>query len=123
MAGGRRVRLTPFGVERWFDEHEDRARYNIAESCARPLGLDELLRIAGTGLRPDVRLGYQPSTGRADLRAAIADLYPRADPVNVLVTVGAIEANFLALTALCGPGDRAVAVSYTHLTLPTIYSV
>jgi len=111
------LRLTPFGVERWFDAHEARARYNIAESCARPLGLDELLRIAGAAPRPNTRLGYQPSAGRADLRASIAALYPGASADDVLVTVGAIEANFLALSALAAPGDRVIALVPTYQQL------
>lgn len=110
------MRLTPFGVERWFDAHEARARYNIAESCARPLGLEELLRVAG-GNAPSVRLGYQPSAGRAELRAAVAALYPRAGADDVLVTTGAIEANFLALSTLSAPGDRVIALFPTYQQL------
>ena len=110
------MRLSPFGVERWFDAHEARARHNIAESCARPLGLDELLSIAGA-TAPRVRLAYQPSAGRADLRAAIAALYPLASADDVLVTIGAIEANFLALSALSGPGDRVIALVPTYQQL------
>jgi aspartate/methionine/tyrosine aminotransferase len=97
------VHLTPFAVERWLARYERTVPYNIAESCAQPLTLADL-----GGMAPDLRLGYGDGAGGAELREAIAALYPGATADDVLVTVGAIEANFLALAALCGPGDRAV---------------
>lgn len=102
------MQLAPFGVERWLARYEFAVPYNIAESCARPLSLAELAELAGGGLAGDLRLGYVDAAGGPRLRAAIAGLYPGAVADDVVVTVGAIEANFLALAALCGPGDRVV---------------
>jgi aminotransferase len=57
---------------------------------------------------------YGPNAGTADLRSAIAEyLRDRRgttyDPSNeVIVTIGANEAVFLALMAFCGPGDEVI---------------
>ena len=57
---------------------------------------------------------YGPNAGNLDLRRAISDyLQDRRgtsyDPASeVLVTIGANEAVFLALMAFCGPGDEVI---------------
>ena len=63
----------------------------------------------------------------ADLR--MAQLMPLALTVFCFSKIH-IGSTFLVLAHPCGPGKKAikhvcvyVAVSYTHLTLPTIYSV
>jgi aspartate/methionine/tyrosine aminotransferase len=72
--------------------------------------LGELLEVGGldhtavTG----VEINYPQANGTVELRETIAALYPGATPDNVLVTVGAAEANFLAMTTLLAPGDEAV---------------
>lgn len=109
------MHLTPFAVERWFNEYEFRTPIDIGESCARPLRVEELLTFSSAICpTPDlnaVRLGYIESDGRADLRAAIAALYPGARAEDVLITGGAIEANFLALAALSGDPTSGTGVS------------
>jgi aspartate/methionine/tyrosine aminotransferase len=103
------LRLPPFAVERWLARYEFRVPFNVAESCARPLTVAELGELAGAeaGLAW-LRLGYVDAAGQPELREAIAALHPGARADDVLVTMGAIEANFLALAALCEPGDRVV---------------
>jgi len=105
------MELSPFGVERWLARYEFRVPYNIAESCAEPLSLAELAELAnlsGSPMSSELRLAYVDAAGSPELRSAIAAAYPGAAPDDVLVTIGAIEANFLALAVLCGPGDRVV---------------
>jgi hypothetical protein len=36
-----------FGVEDWMDRYEEGARYNITDTCAKPLTLDELFTLSG----------------------------------------------------------------------------
>lgn len=36
-----------FGVEDWMDRYEEGARYNITDTCAKPLTLNELLPFRG----------------------------------------------------------------------------
>lgn len=79
-------------------------RYDLAESTCPPLRLGDL----GDPLTlTEVELGYGTSLGDSELRGLIgADV--GVDPVEVLVTVGAVEAMFLLAQATCGPGDEAV---------------
>ncbi|MGE5572521.1 MAG: aminotransferase class I/II-fold pyridoxal phosphate-dependent enzyme [Bacteroidota bacterium] len=108
------MRIEPFSIERWFGRYEFTARYNIAESCVKPFTLSELGELCGTDVlqadaaRP-VGLGYTDSRGIPELREEIARLYPGRGPENVLVTTGAIEANFLVFAALLGPGDIVIS--------------
>ena len=59
------------------------------------------------------RTKYTPAAGLPGLREAIAEKLARVNGLpyraeNVLVTVGAKHAIFLALQALCNPGDRVL---------------
>ncbi len=106
------MKIEPFSIERWFGRYEFTARHNIAESCVKPFTLSELADLCGAdvfhGDRP-VGLGYTDSRGLPELREEIARLYPGRGPENVLVTAGAIEANFLVFGALLGPGDTVIS--------------
>jgi aspartate/methionine/tyrosine aminotransferase len=53
----------------------------------------------------DTELNYPQANGDPELRDAIAALYPEATRENVLVTVGAIQANYTALLTVTDPGD------------------
>ncbi|NIV34665.1 MAG: aminotransferase class I/II-fold pyridoxal phosphate-dependent enzyme, partial [Anaerolineae bacterium] len=57
----------------------------------------------------DLRLGYSEATGTLRLRSLLAQTYEDCGPDNILVTTGAIEANFLLFNVLLSPGDHVVA--------------
>ncbi|HXL04529.1 MAG TPA: aminotransferase class I/II-fold pyridoxal phosphate-dependent enzyme [Bacillota bacterium] len=102
------MELKPFALERWFGKYEFTARYNIAESCIKPFTVPELEEICGCDLlrTPEItNLGYTDSRGILELREEIAKLYPGRTTDNVLITTGAIEANYLVFMALLRPGD------------------
>lgn len=104
--------IRPFAIERWFSRYEFAVKYNIAESGIRAFSVTELeqccemdaLRTLG-----GVGLGYTDGRGIPELREEVARLYPGRGPENVLVTTGAVEANFLVFSALVGPGDAVVS--------------
>jgi aspartate/methionine/tyrosine aminotransferase len=108
--------IEPFALERWMTTHETTVRFDIAESGIHPLSLADLLgwlpaeeaRVALDGLL-DLRLGYCEGRGTGELRALIAETYAGCTPDNVLVTTGAIEANFLLCNVLLAPGDHVIA--------------
>lgn len=104
------MKIPPFGVERWFVKYEFHVELNIAESCIQPFTVRELCDLCGVDAAEllDLRIGYADGLGSEDLRTAIAGLYPGTGPENVLVTTGAIEANFLVAQAVLSAGDRAV---------------
>ena len=110
----------PFQVEQFLSDYEQGVTYNFSESGVHPLTLGGLLELAGTSVEAlsDVALDYPEVRGTERLRARIAALYPGAAAENVLVTVGASEANHLIASTLLQPGDEIVALSPTYQQLP-----
>ena len=110
----------PFQVEQFLSDYEQGVTYNFSESGVHPLTLGGLLELAGTSVEAlsDVALDYPEVRGTERLRARIAALYPGAEADNVLVTVGASEANQLIAATLLEPGDEMVALSPTYQQLP-----
>jgi aspartate/methionine/tyrosine aminotransferase len=101
--------------------------FDIAESGIYPLSLEELYDLIGSDEASKLadtilktRLGYSEARGTIGLRTAIADTFARATPEDVLVTTGAIEANFLIFNALLQEGDHVVAVSPAYQQLLSV---
>jgi len=119
------MKIEPFAVEDWMSAHELSARWNIAETCVDSLTLEDVLELGGDperileGLR-SLKLTYGAIPGGTRLRELIAARYAGVDPADVLVTNGAIGANFLAEYTLVEPGDRVVCVQPTY---QQVYSV
>jgi aspartate/methionine/tyrosine aminotransferase len=111
--------FTPFALEEFMSRYEQDVDVNLSESGVHPLTLGELLDLAGTSpesLR-DVEINYPHVEGIPALRETIASLYPGAGPENVLVTVGAIEANYDVTTALVAPGERMAVMMPNYLQI------
>ena len=89
---------------------------NLADSCSLPPRLDDLPLLPAADRSPSC-LGYGDPDGAEPLRSAVAALYPGALPEDVLITAGATEANYLALSALCEPGDRVIVATPTYQPL------
>ena len=110
----------PFQVERFLSEYEQSAEYHLGESGVHPMTLSELLEISGaepTSLG-EVLLNYPEVNGTLALRENIAGLYEGVGPENVLVTVGASEANHVVASALLEPGDEVIAFRPTYQQAP-----
>jgi aspartate/methionine/tyrosine aminotransferase len=110
------VKIEPFALERWLTAHELNVEYDIAESGIFPLSARDLLDLIPGDERSgelqrllDLRLGYSEATGSLKLRTLLAQTYEDCGPDNILVTTGAIEANFLLFNVLLSPGDHVVA--------------
>jgi aspartate/methionine/tyrosine aminotransferase len=69
--------------------------------------------LAGEDPRPllELPLYYPEVNGTALLRERIAALYPNASAANVLVTVGAAQANWMVCNTLLEQGDEVIVVS------------
>jgi aspartate/methionine/tyrosine aminotransferase len=123
------VKIEPFLLERWMTRHETHVRYDIAESGIQPLSTDDLLafeppteRAATLSALLALPLGYGEARGTERLRSMIAATYRRGDADHILVTTGAIEANFLLFNQLLDAGDHVIAPfpAYQQLyTVPT----
>ena len=104
-----------FKLERLLSAYENDVEINLSESGVQPLTTRELLAMrggdveAGLAALADTGLNYPAANGSLELRQAIAGWYPGATVDNVLVTVGAIQANFTSLLTVTDPGD-AIAV-------------
>ncbi|UCD97337.1 MAG: aminotransferase [Candidatus Bathyarchaeota archaeon] len=115
------MKIDPFLVEQYMNTYEHHVQLNLAETCVDPFTLHEFLtlareedffeKIAGK------KLTYGFIEGSQDLRKRIAELYDDANPDNVLVTRGAIDANFLVFYSLVEAGDTVISVfpSYQQL--------
>ena len=100
-----------FKLERLLSAYEHDVEINLSESGVQPLTTRELLALQGGDVDAalaalaDTALGYPEANGSLELRRAIAAWYPGATAANVLVTVGAIQANFTSLLTVTDPGD------------------
>nr|MDQ3045538.1 aminotransferase class I/II-fold pyridoxal phosphate-dependent enzyme [Chloroflexota bacterium] len=65
-------------------------------------------------------LNYSEACGTLALRSAIAATYPATTPDQILVTTGAIEANYLLFHTLLKPGDHVVAVHPAYQQLHSV---
>ncbi len=101
-------KFQPFVMERMMSKFEKAVDYNLSESGVHPLTLKELFQDDPDGLASlhSLEMDYAHANGIPELRANIAALYPGAGPENVLVTVGAIEANYDILWGLLSAGDE-----------------
>ena len=100
---------TAFELERWQSDWEHRVEINLADSGVEPVTFAELLD-GDAGELHDHPLHYPEVNGTRALRERIAALYPDCAPEEVLVTVGAAEANSLVAQTLLRAGDRAVVM-------------
>ncbi|KAJ6095479.1 hypothetical protein N7486_006225 [Penicillium sp. IBT 16267x] len=125
------VKIEEFAVEQWMDKFETTAKYNTAETCCASLSIDDLRELSEdkdtnplTQLQ-STKLTYGAIRGSDKLRQTLANLYSAKTPTklpkdNVLITAGAIQANFLALYTLVGPGDHVIC---HYPTYQQLYSV
>ena len=121
------MKIEPFALERWMTTYEQHVEFDIAESGIAPLTARELLAMEPEEERGrvlerllDLRLGYSEAPGTLELRSLLAETYQDCGPENILVTTGAIEANFLLFNVLLEPGDHVVA---PHPAYQQLYSV
>ena len=111
-----RMRLPPFLLERWMTRHETSVQFDIAESGILPLTTNDLLDFEPPAERAmaierllSIPLGYSEARGTAALRTMLAETYARGDAEHILVTTGAIEANYLLYNVLLEAGDHVIA--------------
>ena len=101
---------------------EQEVDYNLSESGVHPLTLRDLLNYKPSILEEllGTELNYPYVNGDPTLRANIARIYSGAKEDNVLVTVGAIEANYISLRTLLNKGDELVVMLPNYMQIPGI---
>ncbi len=109
----------PFVMERMMSKFEQDVDYNLSESGVHPILLSELLadnpQYIDELLATD--LNYPHVNGIPKLRENISLMYDEANPDNVLVTVGAIEANYLTVRTLLSAGDEIVIMLPNYMQI------
>ncbi|WOJ98561.1 aminotransferase class I/II-fold pyridoxal phosphate-dependent enzyme [Congregibacter brevis] len=105
-----------FAVEQYLSETEHGVHYNFSESGVHPMSYAELFELANVDRDAlfATLVDYPQVNGNQLLRERIAALYQRAHADNVLVTVGATEANTLVAATLLEPGDNVIRFSPTY---------
>jgi aspartate/methionine/tyrosine aminotransferase len=100
-----------FDLEYFQSQFERTVEINLADSSVKCANVSDLL--AGEDSRPllELPLYYPEVNGTALLRERIATLYPNASAANVLVTVGAAQANWMVCSTLLEAGDEVIVVS------------
>lgn len=109
-----------FGVEDWMDRYEEGARYNITDTCAKPLTLDELFTMTGEDRNAFMERFFQreqtygPIWGSPALKEKIASLYDHIGPGEILTEHGATGGNQHIFFSLIRPGDRVIAFTPSY---------
>jgi len=93
------MNIKSFKVERWLNTYENDADYEMAETDVKPFTLKELLELGDFKKLEEqllsIKLGYNPTSGSDKLKETVASLYRyNTKPENVLITTGAIEADY-----------------------------
>ena len=112
-------KFQPFEHEVMASRHEKNVDYNLSESGVHPITLRALLADNPEEINKlfDTEIDYAHANGIPELRANIAALYPNCQSENVMVTVGAIEANYDAIQALLQPGDEMAIMLPNYLQI------
>lgn len=111
------------------DEYETKTTYNIAETCCASISIEDLQNLSSEKSTNPIsfskKLTYGAIKGSDEILGHLSRLYSVKTPTplpkdNILITSGAIQANFLLHYALVGPGDHVI-VHYP--TYQQLYSV
>ncbi len=121
------MKIETFALERWMTTWELDVTHDITESGISPMSINDLLKVAEVG-DPDAVIAeamaapqlYSEARGTEKLRQTIADTYDSVSADDVLVTTGAIEANFLIYNALLEAGDHVVVTTPCYQQLISI---
>jgi aspartate/methionine/tyrosine aminotransferase len=102
----------PFALEHYQSLYERTVTYNLADSSVKCFATTsewltpaEIAELLATGLF------YPEVNGTLALRSRIAALYADVHPDQVLVTVGASQANALVASTLLQPGDEVLVLT------------
>jgi aspartate/methionine/tyrosine aminotransferase len=115
--------LPDFRLEVYFSQWEFAAKHVLAASDAESLSLDELLALGGPEDRDAfgrLGLGYVPTWGGDELRAAVASTYGTLESGDVLACAGAEEGLFWLLQEAAGPGDHVVITVPNYQSMETL---
>lgn len=100
-----------FELETFQSRFERTVEYNLADSSVKCADVRELLSDGDASSLVNLPLYYPEVNGTGRLRELMAALYPNAAANNVLVTVGAAQANWMVCATLLEPGNEVIVIS------------
>lgn len=118
--------IKPFEVEEWMNKYETGAKYNIAETCADSISVDELFEMTGEDKEEFFknfcakRLTYGAIEGNPKLKEGICSLYHTIKPENIVTTHGASGANHHIFYSIISPGDKVISIMPAYQQLYSI---
>ncbi len=110
------MKFTAFDLEHSQSIWEQKVQFNLTESGVHPISLRELIGDDPSLLDQllQLEINYPHVNGIPMLRENIAALYDGAAAENVLVTVGAAEANQIIMQTLLDEGDELASLTPTY---------
>ena len=114
------MKLQRFEVESYMTLHENNCRYNLADTCAKPLTLKELLAFEkkdSLGDLMNLSLDYGAIEGSHALKKGILDLYQSGDDEEIAICHGGVNANELVLMTLLSANDHILSFLPTYQQL------
>jgi aspartate/methionine/tyrosine aminotransferase len=105
------VNFQPFELEYFQSQFERTVEYNLADSSVKCASVSDLLAGESPSSLTEMGLYYPEVNGTGLLRERIAAIYPNAMQANVLVTVGAAQANAIICGTLLQAGDEVIVIS------------
>ncbi|KAM9921636.1 hypothetical protein OXX59_006371 [Metschnikowia pulcherrima] len=122
------VKQEPFAVEQFMDKYETGIIYNMGETCVDSLTIPEIIgsdKLASAKIAQDLlntKLTYGHIKGSPELREGIPALYEGSGITadDVVVTNGAIAANFLCFYTLVNPQDHVIVVAPSYQQLSSV---
>lgn len=106
---------------RLISEWEHKVDINLTESAVLPISVKELSNNINFHERLlEQHLSYPHTNGTPELRASIASIYTNSNPEQLVVTIGAAQANFTAAVTLLEPGDEITLFLPTYKQLGAV---
>ena len=108
--------FTVFDLEHTQSIWEQKVDINLTESGVHPIRVDELLDDDAEKIAElmSCEINYPHVNGIPELRENIAALYDGANIENILVTVGAAEANNITIATMMESGDELACLTPTY---------
>ncbi|MDF9867443.1 aspartate/methionine/tyrosine aminotransferase [Bacilli bacterium PM5-3] len=122
------MKIADFGVEKWMNEYENDAIYNIAETCVESITIEQLLEIANMKEKAindiiEMKMTYGAIEGSEEFRNELLKLHNNSNLTieNTTLTHGATGANALVYETLIDPNDHVIVFVPTyqqHYSIP-----
>ena len=101
------MKLKDFLTEKWMNNYEREARYNLTDTSCDALSMNDLLACQPDALA-DLPLDYGWITGDPALRQEILSLYSSQDEDTLTTTCGALQGTEMVMAMLLGDQDHVI---------------